>query len=73
MLAAKGTVMQHVTVLLLQKDSVRRSNDQEDLVTMRGEGERGGATQAKPKVRAEVLIRHKRLYLVCTRRKPYAI
>ncbi len=47
------------------KDSIRRSNDQEDLAAM-GEGERGGATQAKPKVRAKVLIRHKRLYLVCT-------
>src|SRR5216683_7847029 len=30
------------------------------------ERQRGFATQAYPKVRAKVLIRHKRLYLVCT-------
>ncbi len=33
----------------------------------RGKG-RGGATQAYPKVRAEVLDRYKRLYLGCYRR-----
>src|SRR5216683_6403225 len=42
------------------------SNDQEGLGS-NGEAERKGvATQAYPKIRARVLIRHKRLYLVCT-------
>ena len=47
-------------------------NDQRGTWLNSGE-ERGVATQAYPKVRAKVLIRHKRLYLGCTRREPYAI
>ena len=40
-------------------------NDQEGLGVKRRD-ERGIATQAYPKIRAKVWIRHKRLYLVCT-------
>src|SRR6266851_7522091 len=54
-----------VTVLLLHKDSVRSVTIRRDLVQMERQRE-GVATQAYPKIRAKVLIRHKRLYLVCT-------
>ncbi len=36
-------------------------------------GRRGIATQAYPKIRAKVLIRHERLYLGSTGRNSYAI
>jgi len=61
----KALVTYDVTVLLLHKDSVRSVMIKGDLVQKGGRG-RGVATQAYPKVRAKVLIRHKRLYLVCT-------
>jgi len=42
------------------------SNNQRTWVGFRGEGKGWSATQAYPKVRADVWIRHKRLYLGCT-------
>ena len=41
-------------------------NDQEGLGVKKQDVRRRFATKAYPKVRARVLIRHKRLYLVCT-------
>ena len=61
-----------VTVLLLRKDSVRSVTIRRDLVQMERQRE-GVATQAYPKIRAKVLIRHERLYLGSTGRNSYAI
>ena len=43
-------------------------NDQEGLGVRRRDKERRFAIEAYPKIRARVLIRHKRLYLASTRR-----
>ncbi len=52
-------------MLLLHKDSIRSVTIKRDLVQEERQREEV-ATQAYPKVRAKVLIRHKRLYLGCT-------
>ncbi len=61
-----------VTVLLLCRIASDLETVEGDLVSDEGGGRRV-ATQAYPKIRAEVLIRHKRLYLGGTGKNSYAI